>query len=97
MALAVAAGLGAVITAFPAVAFVMKVAGSVYLVYLAYQIARAGSMESADMARPFGIGSAAAFQLVNPKAWIFALGAITTFRRAGPADRDRAACSWPLR
>jgi threonine/homoserine/homoserine lactone efflux protein len=27
-----------------------------------------------------GIVQAAAFQLVNPKAWIFALGAITTFR-----------------
>jgi threonine/homoserine/homoserine lactone efflux protein len=80
MALAVAAGLGAVITAFPAIAFVMKLAGSAYLVYLAYQIARAGSLESTDMARPLGLSSAAAFQLINPKAWIFALGAITTFR-----------------
>jgi threonine/homoserine/homoserine lactone efflux protein len=80
MALAVAAGLGAVITAFPAIAFVMKLAGSAYLVYLAYQIARAGSLESTHMARPLGLRSAAAFQLINPKAWIFALGAITTFR-----------------
>ena len=35
------------------------------------------------MARPLGLVEAAAFQLVNPKAWIFALGAITTFRPAG--------------
>ena len=27
--------------------------------------------------------AAAAFQLINPKAWIFALGAVTTFRPAG--------------
>ena len=29
------------------------------------------------------IVDAAAFQLVNPKAWIFALGAVTTFRLTG--------------
>ena len=26
------------------------------------------------------MGQAAAFQIINPKAWIFALGAVTTFR-----------------
>ena len=41
MALAVAAGLGALITTVPEIGFVMKVAGSVYLLYLAYQIAGA--------------------------------------------------------
>ena len=33
--------------------------------------------------RPLGLLQAAAFQVINPKAWIFALGAITTFRPAG--------------
>jgi threonine/homoserine/homoserine lactone efflux protein len=83
MALAVAAGIGALVAAFPVVGIVMKVVGSVYLVYLAVQIARAGSMDCADVARPLGLLQAAAFQAINPKAWIFALGAITTFR---PAD-----------
>ena len=32
------------------------------------------------MARPLGLLQAAAFQAINPKAWIFALGAMTTFR-----------------
>ncbi len=32
------------------------------------------------MARPLGVGGAMAFQVLNPKAWIFALGAMTTFR-----------------
>ena len=41
MALAVAAGLAALITAVPQIAFAMKVAGSVYLLYLAWQIAGA--------------------------------------------------------
>jgi threonine/homoserine/homoserine lactone efflux protein len=61
----------------------MKVGGTLYLLWLAWQILRAGALERTDVARPFGLISAAAFQLINPKAWIFALGAVTTFR---PAD-----------
>ena len=80
MALAVAAGLGALVTAIPELALVMKIAGSAYLVYLAWQIAGASALARGSIARPMGIGQAAAFQVINPKAWIFALGAITTFR-----------------
>ena len=36
-----------------------------------------------DAARPMSLLEGAAFQLVNPKAWIFALGAVTTFRLTG--------------
>jgi threonine/homoserine/homoserine lactone efflux protein len=82
MALAVAAGLGVLITTVPQVGFAMKVAGSVYLLYLAIRIARAHALERTDIARPLGILQAAAFQAINPKAWIFALGAVTTFRPA---------------
>lgn len=84
LALAVAAGLGALITTVPEIGFVMKVAGSIYLLYLAYRIAGARALERADIARPLGLLQAAAFQVINPKAWIFALGAITTFR---PTDQ----------
>lgn len=80
MALAVGAGLGILITTVPQVEFVMKLAGSVYLLYLAYQIAGAHALERGDLGRPLGLLQAAAFQVINPKAWIIALGAITTFR-----------------
>jgi threonine/homoserine/homoserine lactone efflux protein len=80
MALAVAAGLGAVITTVPEIAVVMKLAGSAYLLFLAYQIAGARALERGTVARPMGVIQAAAFQTINPKAWIFALGAVTTFR-----------------
>jgi threonine/homoserine/homoserine lactone efflux protein len=83
MALAVAAGLGALITTIPGLAVAMKVAGTGYLLYLAYQIARSRRLEADVAARPLGVFAAATFQLVNPKAWVFAIGAITTFR---PAD-----------
>ena len=83
MALAVAGGLGVLITTFPEIELVMKVAGSAYLLYLAYRIAGARALERRDVSRPLGLLQAAAFQAINPKAWIFALGAITTFR---PSD-----------
>lgn len=82
MALALAAGLGVLITTVPEIAFAMKLAGSAYLLYLAYQIAGAHALERTEVARPLGVAQAAAFQAINPKAWIFALGAITTFRPA---------------
>jgi threonine/homoserine/homoserine lactone efflux protein len=80
MALLVAGGLGLLITTFPQIAIVMKVAGSIYLLYLAHQIAGARALERRDVSRPLTLLQAAAFQAINPKAWIFALGAITTFR-----------------
>jgi threonine/homoserine/homoserine lactone efflux protein len=80
MALALAAGLGVLITTIPEIAFVMKVLGSGYLLYLAYQIAGARALERGSIARPLGLLQAAAFQAINPKAWVFALGALTTFR-----------------
>jgi len=83
MALLVAAGLGAVVTSVPAVTVVLKVLGSVYLLWLAWQLLGAGSLERGSVARPMSVWQAIAFQLVNAKAWIFALGAITTFRPAG--------------
>ena len=83
MTLAVAAASGAILAAIPGLATAMKVGGTLYLLWLAWQILRAGALERTDVARPFGLISAAAFQLINPKAWIFALGAVTTFR---PAD-----------
>ncbi len=68
MALVAAVAAGAILAAVPQLATAMKVAGSIYLLWLATQIVRAGALERTDVARPFGLVSAAAFQLVNPKA-----------------------------
>jgi threonine/homoserine/homoserine lactone efflux protein len=80
MALGSAAGIAALVAAVPALGVAMRVAGSAYLLFLAWQIARSGSLTAGDSTRPMTLPEAAAFQLVNPKAWIFALGAVTTFR-----------------
>lgn len=78
--LAVAAGIGALLTAAPGLQLALKVAGSIYLLYLAVRIARSAATHGSEVDRPFGLWQAAAFQLLNPKVWIFALGAMTTFR-----------------
>ena len=83
MTLAVATGFGVVVTSVPGLAVAMKLAGSAYLLVLAYRIARAGAAREATVSQPLGLWQAMVFQALNPKGWIFALGAVTTFR---PAD-----------
>jgi threonine/homoserine/homoserine lactone efflux protein len=84
LALIAAAGLAAIVSAAPALAVVMKIAASAYLLYLAWQVAGAAHVfERSKIARPMSVIQAAAFQTINPKGWFFALGAIAAFR---PAD-----------
>jgi threonine/homoserine/homoserine lactone efflux protein len=80
MTLAVAAGVGLIVTSLPALTVLMKVVGSAYLLVLAYRIARAGSTEGTSVSRPMNVVEATTFQALNPKGWIFAFGAVTTFR-----------------
>lgn len=80
MALLVAAGLGVVISTVPVVETVFKLLGSAYLLYLAYQIAGGGNRSREDVAKPLTLSQALAFQYVNPKAWVFVLAAVSTFR-----------------
>jgi threonine/homoserine/homoserine lactone efflux protein len=80
MAIVSGAGIAALVSSVPQVGVGMRLAGSVYLVWLAWQIVRSGALKQGSVARPLGVGGAMAFQVLNPKAWIFALGAMTTFR-----------------
>ena len=81
MVLGVGLGLGAVFDAFPAAYAVLKYCGAAYLLYLAWRIATAGPVErdGAAKGRPLTFVEAAAFQWVNPKAWVMAVGATTTY------------------
>jgi threonine/homoserine/homoserine lactone efflux protein len=80
LALAVAAGLGVIVTGLPEVELALKLVGSAYLLFLAYQLAGGAAMQRAQIARPLRVHEAAAFQFLNPKAWLFALAAVSTFR-----------------
>lgn len=79
--LAVGFGCGAVLTAFPALHTGLKVAGGVYLLYLAWKIAMSRSLSGKGVAnaRPMRFIDAAAFQWVNPKAWVMAITAMAVY------------------
>ncbi len=73
-------GLGAVFEAFPIAEQILKWVGSAYLLYLAYRVATAaGDTARVNTPRPFSFLQAAAFQYVNPKAWVMAIAAIGAF------------------
>jgi threonine/homoserine/homoserine lactone efflux protein len=79
--LGVGFGLGALLTAFPAVHIALKIAGGAYLLYLAYRVSMARSIGDADgsSSRPMTLLEAAAFQWVNPKAWVMAITGIALY------------------
>ena len=76
---AVALGLGAVLRVVPRAELVLKVAGSAYLLYIAYLLWGGGSIGRAASARPLGVARGLMFQCTNPKAWVFAVAAVGTF------------------
>lgn len=79
-------GLGAneLFRAWPAIHLVLKIAGTAYLLWLAWRIATAGRPTAAGAQdRPLGFLGAAAFQWANPKGWVFLLGALSTYTTVG--------------
>jgi threonine/homoserine/homoserine lactone efflux protein len=74
-------GLGAVFSAYPLLQTILKYAGAAYLVYLAIMIARSGPVTAADgpAPRPLTFWEAAAFQWINVKGWVIAIGTITAY------------------
>ncbi len=85
MVLLMGLGLGAVFTQVPQLYSVLRWGGAAYMLYLAWKILNSGPISSGSAtdenstAKPLGFLGAAAFQWVNPKAWVMALGAITTY------------------
>ncbi len=81
LVLAVGLGLGAAFKAYPLLYTILRYAGAMYLLYLAWKIATSGpaSDASGQEGKPQTFMQAALFQWVNPKAWVMAVGAISTY------------------
>ncbi len=80
-----ALGMGLLFARFPAAQGALKVAGTLYILYLAWKIAftaRAGK-EGAASDRPFSVLQGAAFQYLNPKAYVITLTAMTVYPLPG--------------
>jgi threonine/homoserine/homoserine lactone efflux protein len=97
MLVAVGLGLGRVFLAYPLAHELMKWAGALYMIYLAWRIAQSSKPDSGETASAnhglMGFWSAAAFQWVNPKAWVMAVGYFSTYVPAGGGVADVALAS----
>jgi threonine/homoserine/homoserine lactone efflux protein len=81
MILLVGLGLHTLLERFPLIYSAMRWVGAAYLLGLAWRLANAGppSANAPSAPQPMGFIAAAAFQWVNPKAWVMAVTAISTF------------------
>ncbi|HFZ2477324.1 TPA: LysE family translocator [Pseudomonas aeruginosa] len=81
MVMAVGFGLGTVFEAYPVLYTILRYVGAAYLLYLAWKIATSGPAgnDPEGRGKPLSYWGAAAFQWVNPKAWVMAVGAISTY------------------
>jgi threonine/homoserine/homoserine lactone efflux protein len=86
MIVAVGLGLGQVFERLPVLHEVLRYGGALYLLYLAWRIATAAPARAdvlPSSARPFTFLQAALFQWVNPKGWMMAVGALSTYTTVG--------------
>ncbi len=81
--IAVCAGLGALFTKWPVLQTILQWAGAAYLLWLGWKLVRSGEMAEGKAAEPITFLQAAAFQFVNPKAWVMSLSAVALFLPAG--------------
>lgn len=79
MLVLVSAGLGSLLLTVPALLPIMRWAGAAWMLFLAWKIATAAPPGEGKRRPLLGVSGAAAFQWINPKAWLIALGAASEF------------------
>ena len=84
MVAALGFGLGTLFLNYPVIHQVIKIAGISYLLFLAWKIANTSNANTGKpLKEPLTFMQAAAFQWLNPKAWVIGIGAIATFTTVG--------------
>jgi len=79
MIAAVALGLWSLLSAVPGLLEALRYVSIAILIYLAWKIAGGSAGKIGRPERPMRFYEAAAFQWVNPKAWLISASAMTTF------------------
>jgi threonine/homoserine/homoserine lactone efflux protein len=73
-------GFGTLFELYPILHEIIRVVGIAYLLFLAWKIAMTpGGVERIERARPISFWQAAAFQWVNPKAWVMGSSALAAY------------------
>src|SRR6185437_3514506 len=79
----VCAGLGSALVNWPLLLPIFRWVGAAWLTFLAWQIATARAPGEGGRGRVLGFFGAAAFQWINPKAWLIAAGAAGEYLSPG--------------
>ena len=83
MLVCVGIGFGGLLLRFPFIYTAIKVLGFVYMLYLAWTIATSNSNPAEgnvdNNSKPLSFIGAVAFQWVNPKAWVMAIGFFSNY------------------
>jgi threonine/homoserine/homoserine lactone efflux protein len=90
MVFLIALGLGEVFQRSQALQTGLAWGGFAVMLYLAWRIATAGAARASKRTRPLRFHEAAAFQWVNPKAWVMAIGVSATYARGEDPVSDAA-------
>lgn len=90
MVAAVGLGLGALLAGHPRTHLLLKIAGIAYLLYLSWSLLRATSDVEAGKSplKPMSFFMGGLFPLINPKAWIMAIGAVGTYLPSTSSTHD---------
>jgi len=73
-------GFGTLFQLYPVLHEIIKIIGIVYLLYLAWKIANSsGGISTVSQSRPINFWQSAAFQWINPKAWIMGSSALAAY------------------
>ena len=78
-----AAGLIAIFKTYPLLQIILKVCGSIFLIYLAYKISFKNKIEQRTVTNPVNFFDTFTFQFINPKGVIIGITTISTFVEAG--------------
>ena len=81
MQMLVGLGLHSLLGQYPVVLELLRYVGAAYMRWLAWKLARSRTApgEAIGRARPLGFWGAAAFQWVNPKAWVMCMTAMSAY------------------
>lgn len=81
MLVIIALGGGLLFAHYPWLSMVLKYLGSFFMVYVAWKIfvSKPPNTDSKENKRAISFFNAAIFQVVNPKAWVMCIAAVTTY------------------
>ena len=77
------AGLIIIFKNYPFLQYILKISGSLFLIYLAYKISFKNKLEAKEIKNPVKFLNTFFFQYINPKGVIIAIICISTFVESG--------------